>query len=213
MAKVDKYSFVLLSRCSQPSAERREMTDKETPNLTALEPDLEREIEAFENSAIRICEILAEIKDSGVWKTEANSFMAHYEARWEDRLRDAYGTAQKYIEGAKALSAMTALSPNVGDFPKVTAINIALKLGEIEDPDERERLWREARRSAELGERTPTREDVKRAIVKRNKILMRDQKINEWIKQERERSRKSDQKRIEWLERELKRSRKRDERE
>ena len=48
------------------------MTDKERPNLKALEPDLEREIQAFENSAVQICEILAEIKDSGVWKTEAN---------------------------------------------------------------------------------------------------------------------------------------------
>jgi hypothetical protein len=54
MDKVDKYSFVFLSNCSQPSAERREMTDKETPNLKALEADLEREIQAFENSAIRI---------------------------------------------------------------------------------------------------------------------------------------------------------------
>jgi hypothetical protein len=43
------------------------MTDKETPNLKALEADLEREIQAFENSAIRIGEILAEINDSGVW--------------------------------------------------------------------------------------------------------------------------------------------------
>ena len=63
------------------------MTDKETPNLKALEPDLEREIQAFENSAIRIGEILAEINDSGVWK-EANysTFKAYYKARWEDRL-------------------------------------------------------------------------------------------------------------------------------
>jgi hypothetical protein len=44
------------------------MTDKETPNLKALEPDLEREIQAFENRAIRIGEILAEIKGSEAWK-------------------------------------------------------------------------------------------------------------------------------------------------
>ena len=54
---------------------------------------------------------------------------------------------------------------------------------------------------------------MKKAIVKRNKKLIRDYKIDEWIKLEQERERKSDQKRIEWLERELKRSRKPDERE
>jgi hypothetical protein len=37
MDKVDKYSFVFLSNCSQPSAERREMTAKKTPNFKALE--------------------------------------------------------------------------------------------------------------------------------------------------------------------------------
>lgn len=63
------------------------MTDKKTPNLKALEPDLEREIQAFENSAIRICEILAEIKDSGAWK-EANysTFKAYYKARQLKRI-------------------------------------------------------------------------------------------------------------------------------
>ena len=163
------------------------MTDKETPNLKALEPDLEREIQAFENSAIRICEILAEINDSGVWKTEANYsiFKAYYKARWEDRLGRAYRTAQNYIEGAKALSAMKEISPHGGDFPEVTAI-VARKLGEIEDPSERERLWRVVINDAELDERAPTLEDVKRAIVKRNK---RDQKLDEW----RERYRKRDE--------------------
>ena len=192
------------------------MTDKETPNLKALEADLEREIQAFENSAIRICETLAEIKDSGVWKTEANysTFKAYYKARWEDRLRSAYGTAQNYIVGAKALSAMKDISPHLGDFPKVTAINIALRLGEIEDLSERERLWRLVRDDAEdLYERPPTLEDVKQAMRKRNQMLIHDQKVNEWMEQERERSRKRDQKRIESLERELKRYRKRDERE
>jgi hypothetical protein len=64
------------------------MTDKKTPNLKALEPDLEREIQAFENSAIRIGEILAEIKDSGVWKTEANysTFQGYYKARQLKRI-------------------------------------------------------------------------------------------------------------------------------
>ena len=168
-----------------------------------------------ENSAIRIGEILAEIKDSGVWKTEANysTFKAYYKAKWEDRLGRAYRTAQNYIEGAKTLSAMKEISPHVGDFPKVTAINIALKLGEIEDPSERERLWRLVSDDAEADERPPTLEDVVKAIVKHNKQLIRDYKTNEWIKQERERSRKSDQERIESLERELKRSRKSDERE
>lgn len=161
------------------------MTDKETPNLKALEADLEREIQAFENSAIRICEILAEIKDSGVWKTEANSFMAHYEARWEDRLRDAYGTAQNYIEGAKALSAMKEISPHGGDIPEVTAI-VARKLGEIEDPSERSRLWRVVSEGAEAVERTPTLEDVEQAMAK---MAKRDQKLDEW----RERSRTRDE--------------------
>jgi hypothetical protein len=190
------------------------MTDKETPNLKALEADLEREIQAFENSAIRICETLAEIKDSGVWKTEANSFKAYYKARWEDRLARAYGTAENYIEGTKTLSAMTELSPNVGDFPKVTAINIALKLGEIEDLSERERLFRLASGHAEdFDERPPTLEDVEQEMAKDAQRLKHDQMIAEWIKREREREREDDQKRIEWLERELKRYRKRDERE
>src|SRR5215213_239798 len=94
------------------------MTDKETPNLKALEADLEREIQAFENSAIRICETLAEIKDSGVWKTEANYsiFKAYYKARWEDSLRSAYRTAQNYIEGTRALSTMKEISPHGGTF-------------------------------------------------------------------------------------------------
>jgi hypothetical protein len=192
MDKVDKYSFVLLSNCSQPSAESREMTDKKTPNLKALEADLEQEIQAFENSAIRIGEILAEIKDSGVWKTEANYstfkayYKAYYKARWEDRLGRAYRTAQNYIEGAKALSAMKEISPHVGDFPKDTAINVARKLGEIEDPSERSRLWREVSDDAEAVERTPTLEDVEQAMAKRAK---RDQKLDEW----KERFRKRDE--------------------
>ena len=192
------------------------MTHKKTPSLKALEADLEREIQAFENSAIRICEIMAEIKDSGVWKTEANySYLsAYYEARWEDSLGRAYRTAENYIEGAKTLSAMKEISPHLGDFPKVTAINVALKLGNIEDPSERERLWRLVSGDAEkFDERPPTLEDVDQAIRKRNRKLIRDWKTNEWIKRERERSRERDQKRIASLERELKRSRKRDERE
>jgi hypothetical protein len=170
---------------SQPSAERREMTDKKTPNRKALEADLEQEIQAFENSAIRICEILAEIKDSGVWKTEANYFKAYYKARWEDRLGRGYRTAQNYIEGAKALSAMKEISPHVGDFPKVTAI-VARKLGEIEDPSERSRLWRVVSEDAEEDERTPTLEDVEQAMAK---MAKRDQKLDEW----RERYRKRDE--------------------
>jgi hypothetical protein len=68
----------------------------------------------------------------------------------------AYRTAHNYIEGARTLSAMKEISPHVGDFPKVTAINIALKLGEIEDPSERSRLWREAIDDAEdFHERPP----------------------------------------------------------
>jgi hypothetical protein len=171
------------------------MTDKKTPNLKALEPDLEREIQAFENSAIRICEILAEIKDSGVWKTEANysTFKSYYKARWEDRLARAYRTAQNYIEGAKALSAMSEISPHVGDFPKVTAINIALKLGEIEDPSERSLLWMQVSGDAEDDERPPTLEDVEQAMAKRDQKLKRNQKIDEWIERERERSRKRDE--------------------
>lgn len=164
------------------------MTDKETPNLKALEPDLEREIQAFENSAIRIGEILAEINDSGVWKTEANYsiFKAYYKARWEDRLGRAYRTAQNYIEGAKALSAMKEISPHVGDFPKVTAI-VARKLGEIEDPSERSRLWRVVSEDAEdFDERPPTLEDVEQAMAK---MAKRDQKLDEW----RERYRKRDE--------------------
>ena len=66
------------------------MIDKETPIPKALEADLERETQALENSAIRIGEILDEIKDSGVWKTEANysTFEAHYEARRPKRIED-----------------------------------------------------------------------------------------------------------------------------
>jgi hypothetical protein len=164
------------------------MTDKETPNLKALEADLEREIQAFENSAIRICEILAEINDSGVWKTEANYsiFKAYYKARWEDRLGRAYRTAQNYIEGAKALSAMKEISQHGGDFPEVTAI-VARKLGEIEDPSERSRLWRVVSEDAEdFDERPPTLEDVEQAMAK---MAKRDQKLDEW----RERYRKRDE--------------------
>ena len=72
------------------------MTDRETPNLKALEPDLEREIQGFENSAIRIGEILAEIKDSGVWKTEANysPFKAYYKACQLKRIEDPIKRAE-----------------------------------------------------------------------------------------------------------------------
>ncbi len=75
------------------------MTDKETPNLKALEPDLEREIQAFENSAIRICEILAEIKDSGVWK-EANysTFKTYYKARQLKRIEDSLKKRAEFWE-------------------------------------------------------------------------------------------------------------------
>ena len=163
------------------------MTDKETPNLKALEPDLEREIQAFENSAIRICEILAEINDSGVWKTEANYsiFKAYYKARWEDRLGRAYRTTQNYIEGAKTLSAMKEISPHEGDFPEVTAI-VARKLGEIEDPSERSRLWRVVSEGAEAVGRTPTLEDVERAIAKQRKLNLK-------LELSRERFRKRDE--------------------
>jgi hypothetical protein len=162
------------------------MTDKETANLKALEPDLEREIQAFENSAIRICEILAEIKDSGVWK-EANYsiFKSYYRAKWEDRLARADTTAQNYIEGTRALSAMKEISPYLGDFPEVTAI-VARKLGEIEDPSERSRLWRVVSEGAEADERPPTLEDVEQAMAK---MAKRDQKLDEW----RERYRKRDE--------------------
>jgi hypothetical protein len=44
------------------------MTDKETPILKALEAELEREIQAFENSVIRIGVILGEIRASAAWK-------------------------------------------------------------------------------------------------------------------------------------------------
>jgi hypothetical protein len=66
------------------------MIDEKTPILKALEADLERETQALENGAIRISEILAEIKDSGVWKTGANysTFEAHYEARQPKRIED-----------------------------------------------------------------------------------------------------------------------------
>ena len=163
------------------------MTDKETPNLKALEADLEQEIQAFENSAIRICEILAEINDSGVWKTEANYsiFKAYYKARWEDRLGRAYRTAQNDIEGAKALSAMKEISPHVRDFPEVTAI-VARKLGEIEDPSERSRLWRVVSEGAEAVGRTPTLEDVERAIAKQRKLNLK-------LELSRERFRKRDE--------------------
>jgi hypothetical protein len=82
-----------LSYCptgSQSSAERRGITDKKTPILKALEADLQRETQALENSAMRNGEILAEIKDSGVWKTEANysTFEAYYEARQPKRIED-----------------------------------------------------------------------------------------------------------------------------
>ena len=53
---------------SQSSAERRGITDKKTPILKALEADLERETQAFENSAIRIGEILMEIEGNEAWK-------------------------------------------------------------------------------------------------------------------------------------------------
>jgi hypothetical protein len=89
---------------------------------------------------------------------------------------------------------MKEISPHVGDFPKVTAINIALKLGEIEDPSERSRLWRLVSGDAEdFDERPPTLEDVEQAMVKRNRMLMRDQKIAEWMERERERSRQRDE--------------------
>ena len=57
---------------------------------------MEREIQAFEISAIRIGEILAEIKDSGVRKTEANysTFKAYYKARQLKRIEDPLKRAE-----------------------------------------------------------------------------------------------------------------------
>src|SRR5215207_5458650 len=72
-----------------------------------------------------------------------------------------------------------------GDFPEVTAI-VARKLGEIEDPSERSRLWRVVSEGAEAVERTPTLEDVEQAMAK---MAKRDQKLDEW----RERYRKRDE--------------------
>ena len=46
---------------------------------------------------------------------------------------------------------------------------------------------------AEAVERTPTLEDVEQAMPKRDQKLKRGQKIDEWIKRERERSRKRDE--------------------
>jgi hypothetical protein len=95
MDKVDKYSFVFPVQLVASPLPRGEMTDKETPNLKALEADLEQEIQAFENSAIRISEILAKIKDSGVWK-EANhsTFKVYYKARQLKRIEDPLKRAE-----------------------------------------------------------------------------------------------------------------------
>ena len=71
------------------------MTDKKTPNLKALEPDLELEILAFENSAIRIGAILMEIKDSETLKEAGYaSFKAYYKARQLKRIEDPLKTAE-----------------------------------------------------------------------------------------------------------------------
>jgi hypothetical protein len=50
----------------------------------------------FENSAIRFGEILAEINDSGVWKTEANysTFKAYHKARQLKRIEDPLKRAE-----------------------------------------------------------------------------------------------------------------------
>jgi hypothetical protein len=50
----------------------------------------------LENSAIRNGEILDEIKDSGVWKTEANysTFEAYYEVRQPKRIEDPLKRAE-----------------------------------------------------------------------------------------------------------------------
>ena len=72
------------------------MTEKKRPTVKALEAVLEQEVLAFENSAIRICEILAEIKYSGMWKTEANysTFKAYYKARQLKRIEDPLKRAE-----------------------------------------------------------------------------------------------------------------------
>jgi hypothetical protein len=64
------------------------MTEKKRPTLKALEAVLEQEVLAFENSAIRIGEILMEIKGSEAWKMEAGyaSFQGYYKARQLKRI-------------------------------------------------------------------------------------------------------------------------------
>jgi hypothetical protein len=71
------------------------MTNKETRNLKALEADLEGEIQTFENSAIRIGEILGEIEASGAWKEAGYaSFQGYYKPRQLQRIEEPLKRAE-----------------------------------------------------------------------------------------------------------------------
>ena len=81
---------------SSPRRERRCDDREEETNPQSPCSDPGARGPCFENSAIRIGEILTEIKDSGAWKTEANysTFQAHYKARQLKRIEDPLKRAE-----------------------------------------------------------------------------------------------------------------------
>lgn len=127
--------------------------------LKTLENELEQEVQRFENSAIKVGQLLNRIKESGAFEEAGyRYFQPYYRERWEERIGRSWNTASGYISAAKTLREMS----GSGDLTHpVTDVRAAQKLGAIEDPAERVEVWNE---HVESGEKRAGYENLDRRI-------------------------------------------------
>lgn len=130
-------------------------------NLKALEERLEAEVQRWENSAIRVGELLNQIKESGAFgEAGYRYFQPYYRDRWEERIGRTWETAKKYMVAARVTQEMA--SEGGGDHTHpVTDSVAARKLGTIPDPVERVRVWNE---HVESGEKRAGYDNLDRRI-------------------------------------------------
>lgn len=130
-------------------------------NLKVLEDRLEAEVQRWENSAIRIGEVLNQIKESGAYKEAGHRyFQPYYRERWEERIGRTWATARHYMNAATVVQEMEDAGSQDHGHP-VTDFMAAEKLGTIHDPSERVEIWNA---HVESGERRAGYENLDRRI-------------------------------------------------
>lgn len=141
-------------------------------DLKTLETHLEEEVKRWENSAIKIGELLNQIKESEVYKEAGYTyFQTYYRERWEQRIGRVWSTVSEYISAAKTVKQMQ----GAGDLRHpVTDVKAATRLGAIEDPAERVEVWNE---HVESGEKRAGYHNLNRRI--REHKVDPDKTVNE----------------------------------